>query len=68
MSVDYGDFRLVSPLGGLFWYFTSAGMFFREALNTRAHWTQDEDVIRISKTVYDLAHRTAVKEQGESDE
>ena len=60
-SVAYDDFKLVSPLGGQFWYFTSAGMFFREALNTQAHWTQEEDVIRISKSVYDLAHRTAVK-------
>ena len=67
MTVAYDDFRLVSPLGGLFGYFTDSGMYYRETLNERARWTQEDRTKRISKTVYDLAHRTACKE-GESDE
>ena len=63
MTVAYDDFKLVSPLGGLFRYYYSAsdGIHRREALNPQAHWTQEGDTIRISKSVYDLAHRTAVK-------
>lgn len=60
-SVAHDDFTLVSPLGGLFKYYTSDGKYFREALNGQAHWTQEEDTIRICKTVYDLAYRTAQK-------
>ena len=59
--VDYGDFQLVSPLGGLFRYYREGGMYYREALNAHAEWTQPDGVKKLSKTVYDLAHRTAVK-------
>jgi len=66
VTVVYDAFQLVSPLGGLFRYYTSDGTYWREALNDLARWTQPEDDLkRISKTVYDLAHRTAVK-AGES--
>ena len=62
MSVAYDDFRLVSPLGGLFRYYTSDGTYWREALNAQARWANVEYHKRISKTVYDLAHRTVCKE------
>jgi len=62
VTVAYDAFQLVSPLGGLFRYYTDAGMYYREALNQRARWTQEDRTKRISKTVYEYAHRTAVKE------
>lgn len=61
--IAYDDFELVSPLGGFFRYYTAMGMYWREALNGQAHWTQAEDHKRISKTVYDLAHRTALRQE-----
>ena len=61
MTVAYDDFELVSPLGGLFRYYISDCMCWREALNAHAEWTQPDGVKKLSKTVYDLAHRTAVK-------
>ena len=66
--IDYGDFQLVSSLGGLFRYYTSDGTYWREALNAQARWANVEYHKRISKTVYDLAHRMAVRQEGESDE
>ena len=65
--VAYDDFQLVSPLGGLFRYYISDCMYWREALNAQARWANVEYHKRISKTVYELAHRTAVKQEGESD-
>jgi len=62
VTVAHDDFELVSPLGGLFRYYTADGMCWRLALNDLARWTQPEhDLKCISKSVYDLAHRTAVK-------
>lgn len=62
MTVAYDDFELVSPLGGLFRYYTRRdGLYYREALNAHAEWTQPDGVKKLSKTVYELAHRTAVK-------
>ena len=66
-SVDYDNFRLMSPLGGLFRYYTDSGSYYRETLNQRARWTQEDRTKRISKTVYDLAHRTAVKADDKDD-
>ena len=63
MTVAYDDFRLVSPLGGLFRYYTLDGEYWREALNAHAEWTQPDGVKKLSKTVYDLAHRTAQREE-----
>jgi len=59
--IAYDDFKLTTTLGSLFRYYTSDGFYFREALNELALWTQTKDAKLISKTVYDLAHRTAVK-------
>ena len=61
--IAYDNFQLVSPLGGLFRYYTSDGTYWREALNDLARWTQPEDDLKcISRSVYEFAHRMAVKE------
>jgi len=64
--INHDDFKLVSPLGGLFRYYTLDGEYWREALNAQARWANVEYHKHISKTAYELAHRLAVR--GESGE
>ena len=63
-DIAYDNFELVSPLGGLFRYNTNERVYWREALNDLARWTQPEnDHKRISKTVYELAYRTTQRQE-----
>lgn len=65
-EIDKNDFTLVSPLGGTFRYYIEGKKFFRKALDTRAHFTQADDVKPISRSVYEFAYRRATKTDGVS--
>lgn len=63
-EIAYDDFTLVSPLGGLFRYYTSDGKYYREALDERARLTQFARVKIISKSVHEFAYRKACGTDG----
>lgn len=62
--IAYDDFTLISPLGGLFRYYTSDGRYYREALDERARLSQFERTKPISRSVYEHAYRVATGTNG----